>query len=429
MKKIALFLCSFDGIATKHSGVGTATFGYLSSIKDLRTKLQKHGLELECHAITNKYSSDVLGYDSELLTKATKICKDTGGNVHFCLNDSIGDVHFGNERNWNCVSASAATIASNIVENGQFDLAILIGIDTPYAFAPIYFSKQTRTETKLVGIFTPHSTSLIHERGSFNLSRIKWEQECISEINKTENLFVSYLNQYMYKHLNLDYGVASRALIPLLNGVNFDEIKIWSQKEIEDELTKWGIPTDKPLIFTYGRGAWYKGFDLFLEAAKKLGIPAHFVVQVAPYSPHERIEERIKEAAVGLNNKTLIFQWSFDLPRKIMQWKNTVLTAVLSRYEPGAFIPAEIRVYGNSVCLISDRDGLPCQVTDGQDGYICNIDSIDDIVTKMENIFNLDEKKKVEIKKNGKDLVYGEYDIQKNFNSGIMSLISKYIPS
>ena len=73
MKKIALFICSFDGIVTRHSGVGTATFGYLSSINSLRTELLRSGFELECHALTNSYSKDVLGYDSKLLQKVKDI--------------------------------------------------------------------------------------------------------------------------------------------------------------------------------------------------------------------------------------------------------------------------------------------------------------------------------------------------------------------
>src|SRR3989304_1274541 len=146
MKRIILFICSFDGIVTKHSGVGTATFGYFSSINKLKSELFKKGCVLECHALTNGYNPDVLGYDKKLLEKVEDICESTGGKVHFCLNNSKGDVHFGGERNWNCVSASAATIASKIVEANNFDLAILIGVDTPYAFAPIYFVKQTKTK-------------------------------------------------------------------------------------------------------------------------------------------------------------------------------------------------------------------------------------------------------------------------------------------
>lgn len=427
MKKIALFICSFDGIATRHSGVGTATFGYLSSIKNLRNELSKNGYELECHALTNSYSNDVLGYNSDLLEKIKEICQSTGGDVHYCLNNSVGDVHFGGERNWSCVSSSAATIASKITEKSNFELAILVGVDTPYAFAPIYYKKQTRTKTKLVGVFTPQSTSLIHERGNFNLARLNWEQACVSEINKGKDLFVSYLNKYMFKHLNLDYGVNKSLLIPLLNGVNFDEIEYWSQEEIEKDLIKHGISTDKPLMFTYGRGAWYKGFDLFLAATKHLDLPVHYVVQVAPYSPHEKIEEKITAAGEELSNCTMIFKWSFDLPRKIMQWRKTLMTAVLSRYEPGAFIPAEIRVYGNSICLVSDRDGLPCQVDNGKDGFVCNIDSIKDIALSMKKIYELNPQSRTAIIENGKKLIQSNYNIQKNFIEGMKTLISRYL--
>lgn len=67
--RITLFICSFDRVATKHSGVGAATFGYLSSIGKLKLDLPKNGYDLECHALTNGYNPDVLGYKSGVIEK------------------------------------------------------------------------------------------------------------------------------------------------------------------------------------------------------------------------------------------------------------------------------------------------------------------------------------------------------------------------
>lgn len=75
MKKIVLFICSFDGVATRHSGVGTAIFGYLSSIPKLSEELRSLGHQIELHVLTNKYKPTVLGYNKKLLSKVKAICK------------------------------------------------------------------------------------------------------------------------------------------------------------------------------------------------------------------------------------------------------------------------------------------------------------------------------------------------------------------
>jgi len=96
--------------------------------------------------------------------------------------------------------------------------------------------------------------------------------------------------------------------------------------------------------------------------------------------------------------------------------------AVLSKFEPGAFIPAEIRVYGKPMALVSDKDGLPCQVTDGVDGFITGLKP-EAVTHKIREILSLPVAKQHEIARTGRRLILSDYDIVKNFCSAIERLI------
>lgn len=239
------------------------------------------------------------------------------------------------------------------------------------------------------------------------------------EYNK--NLFTGYLNPWMKEHLEFDYGATERSLTPILNGIVIDELVKYSQEEIEKAMKEKGIPTDKPIVFSFGRGVPYKGFDLFMKAAKKLDdLPYHFVVQAAPYTMEDPIVEQL--SSLKHKNITLLLGLDFIFPRQLMQWDNTVLTAVLSKFEPGAFIPAEIRVYGKTLAIVSDKDGLPVQVDNGKDGFITGLGE-DEVVKNMRMILELPSKKREQISMEGRKLILDKYDMTKNFTDAIKKLL------
>ncbi|OIP87178.1 hypothetical protein AUK05_01865 [Candidatus Shapirobacteria bacterium CG2_30_35_20] len=166
----------------------------------------------------------------------------------------------------------------------------------------------------------------------------------------------------------------------------------------------------------------YKGFDIFMKVAKRLeDLPYHFVVQAAPYTMQDPIVKELN--SLKSKNITLMFGLDFVFPRQFMQWNKTELVAVLSKYEPGAFIPAEIRIYGKPIALVSDVDGLPCQVKDGVDGFITNLE-LDEVEKNMRKILTLKNEEKVSIKKNGRDLVINEYNMVANFTKAVKRILT-----
>ena len=246
-------------------------------------------------------------------------------------------------------------------------------------------------------------------------------------VNTTRGLYITYLNEYMKKHLKLDYGTEEKKLIPLLNGIVHEEVPHYSEKKIQKTLEDHKIPTDKPLIISFGRGTKYKGFDIFLKSIKQLQrLPVHFVLQCSFFDPKDKVLRQLRILSKNISNLTFIPIFSYKLPRMLSQWKNSEICAVLSENEPGAFIPAEIRVYGQAIVLVSDRDGLPCQVDDGVDGFITDISDISLIARNLEHIFMLDLSEKKQIRDRGMKLIKLKYDIVKNFCLTLKKLIGKY---
>ncbi|MEX0895667.1 MAG: glycosyltransferase [Patescibacteria group bacterium] len=424
MKRVGLFICSHDGISCRYAGVGTAASGYMKGVE--KFILDNPQINLTCHAITGKYKSDSYTYNQELLNKNTEICKKTGGSVEFVLNYSDGSYQYGDINSWYVASSAAAQIISNNIIQNKYDQVVILALDTPFAWTPQIVKKQNFDfDGRIIGAWVPHSTSLIHERGDYNLDRLKWEMNVVDSVNTTTDLYVTFLNEYMKDHLRLNYGVLEGKLLPLLNGIVHSEVPRYSNNEIENTLLKYSIPTDKPLVISFGRGAKYKGFDIFLNTIKYLSdMPIHFVLQCSFFDENDPLLKNLAENAKEIPNLTFLPMFSFEFPRKLLQWKKTELCAVLSENEPGAFIPAEIRVYGQAIALVSDRDGLPCQIIHGTDGYVTSLSDPQQISEKIRMIVMMKESEKKRIRKTGQELITNEYDIVNNFCYFLDSVIT-----
>lgn len=110
-----------------------------------------------------------------------------------------------------------------------------------------------------------------------------------------------------------------------------------------------------------------------------------------------------------------------------MRWHKTRIVAVLSRQEPAGLIPSEFRYYKNihAQLLVSNKDGLPERVSDGQDGFICNINNKEDIIKKADEIMSLSSNKMKRISENGYHRILKDYCLKKNVIATLREVLLK----
>src|SRR3990167_10951416 len=88
MKKLSVFIASFDGILTRHSGVGSATIAYIRTIPEIRKALLlNRSIDLTFYALTNKYDASAWSRNLEIEKEVRDICHSTGGKLLTCLNN------------------------------------------------------------------------------------------------------------------------------------------------------------------------------------------------------------------------------------------------------------------------------------------------------------------------------------------------------
>jgi glycosyltransferase involved in cell wall biosynthesis len=199
----------------------------------------------------------------------------------------------------------------------------------------------------------------------------------------TKTIKLGCISAYMGRHLVKEHGASADCLVPTMNGIDLSDpqFAIMPQAKREAVLRQYKVPMDRPLCFSWGRFVPEKGFDIVLDATLRTrGVLHPVVVGMVDHSPDYPGE--IVEWAKSLKGEhTIIVERNWELVTAILQHPNTKLAAILSRYdEPHGLVVNEARYHarqGGPVVMVSDRGGLPEQVTHGTDGLIADIDGPD----------------------------------------------------
>jgi glycogen synthase len=155
------------------------------------------------------------------------------------------------------------------------------------------------------------------------------------------------------------------------------------QSDIATLLKKYQIPTDRPLFVSFGRAGIHKGLDFAHKVGERLATLdiAYPVILGSDWGTRESENGRqlLSDKSTGSSDAGVVLtDFSFDLPKFLMQWNGTRLLAVFSRREPFGLIPSEFRVLnrGSGVIAVSNTGGLAEQVSNYIDGVQVDVNSI-----------------------------------------------------
>jgi len=441
MKKIAIVYLAHDGFTSLYTGVGTVARDFLLSFPEVNKILRgdNKNLSLELFMGTIKYNKKCFGY-SEEVKKGTVFYTKKYKNIHLVelINGSGGEKSYGSIDLWKNACISAATFVYTLLTSQKFNKVIVVCVDTPFAQVANYFFDQYQ-DSNIDFVWLPQSTVMIHkidsalgkkfEQNSYLKLRYTWEKGIVDLARKNPQVKIACVSKFIKKHLIKAYFAKRTSLINLQNGLYFKRLNKYkvSQDKIASILKKMGVPLDRPLIFSFGRAESYKGLDLVIKNAKELMSKKNYYLLIiaSPYSIKDsyvsRLNKLIREYP---KNSKIVYDLDFLIPHFIMQWKNTMVLALLSRAEPFGLIPTEARYYRNKnlTLLVSDLDGFSEQIKDGIDGFKTKLNNRQ-IRLKFNKIAKLGIGKKSIIAQKGYDKAIRLYD-QIKINS---NFIKKYL--
>lgn len=414
--KNGIFFLTYDGYYNFTSGIGTQTKTFLKGIEEYYQKYYNLYGEFEINLIVPDFDSTVYGYNKQDINYANKIISKFGGKVYKCTSSLDKDkTNFWTNSNWKKISTSAAFII--LKESTKYKKIIVITVDPPFLHTPKYISAFSKTDSNIQSVILMYTSARIHDK-KLSSSRLEWEYNGLQSAQKYRNIKIGNVCDYMHDHFVKFYGVTLNSFVPYPSSLFLEDndFNNLPQPKILHILKKYNIPTNKDIVFAFGRTAWVKGFDTLLKGFGLLQNKTHLVLLTTQF------EDGIKEYKTLIKNRkidcSLITQFTRELPIALCQYKGCKIVVCPSRREPFSNIPLEVglwaRKYG-PVVLASNIGGFIEQINDNDNGFLFDVDDYKDLARKIEYILQLSEKQLNSIRIAAYNKVVKERDFFKNF--------------
>jgi len=436
-KKVAFIYLVPEGVNTWVAGVGSVINGNLRALPGVVEDMKALGVDLTVYFCTPAATTAVRGWNPDQLAKAKTVSEATGGRVVFLPNLTDGSDNFGRMDQWKVVSAAGSEFALNTALG--FDKTVVLAHSShPFALAPVIIDMQRFIyDVDITSVYTIHSTAIQdrtydYRGGKYpDQERIMVEALAVQWAKFTDTIRLGCISEYMGRHLVEQHGAAPRCLVPTMNGIDTSDphFALMTEDRKVSILEENGIPLDKPLFFSWGRFVPEKGFDILIEISRRLEGALHPVIvgmgDHSPEYPRQLIDEYGGSVPGG---ETLVVKRDWDLVTAILQWKNTHLVGILSRYdEPHGLVVNEARYHareGGPVVMVSNRGGLPEQVNHGVDGLVADIDDLDKAVAVTREFLSWSDEKRAEVRKNALRTLEERFSFRRN----IVETLRRTIP-
>jgi glycosyltransferase involved in cell wall biosynthesis len=428
---LAIIHLTFEGIQTFGGGVCSVTRGHLDALARLRDRLSAAGLTITPYFLEIAYRDDHPRRDRAYEKHAVESVEAMGGQVKRLVNLSTGGVpkgawgeaDLGTVENWKAASASGAAEALNAARH--HDAAVVYCHDSLFSLAPLYMALQAEAfRADVMGVLVAHSTGLTHEMPLPNPERLMVESAGMHWAKVSRRVRIGHISDFMKMHLQRDYGVHADHLVPTGNGVNpFSRaFERRPRGVLEERLRTYGIPTERPLLASWGRPVHYKRFDLVLEAGAHLKDRVHTALVLAEHS------SEIAELNTRLGtDATIVSAFDPELVAALSQWPNTLAVAAVAENEPCGLIPMEVRLHarrGGAVMVVSDSGGLAEQVEDGEDGVKLQELTADNLAASIRGLLDAPAPARDRLRENGFTKVLERY----TWTSQILRTLSALLP-
>lgn len=416
--KLLINICSYDGIASHYTGVGTIVKRFIDIISRMGINSE---LNFDMNLITVENNESSLGYNKKLEyyhknLPNTKVIKVSNG--------SGGATSFGTIENWKILSQNTAK-EINKIDSNKYDKVITIAHDTPYCSL---FEQINKTDNHTL-VWLPHSTVKIHGQSSdlgksnYDLEmRLDYELGVVNYINNNKNIFLGVTGKFIANHLIKEYGLKKEKIIEIING---EILSLKTEYEYTKECKELFKTINKceEIVLSFGRAEKYKNLEATMLLGKILNIKPVVIAQ--GYYKGQPIIEDYEKLAKETSTQ-LFVDVPFNFPQYILSHFNKkIIMLIPSKKEIMGLVFNEVRKFnkGNILIVANNIDGIKEQVTDGLDGLLVDLNNIEQSAAKVKRYFN--ERDMQRINKNAQNRIKRDYNYEKNCMNFIKEILKK----
>ena len=362
-KRVAIVVCSIDGLLSLETGVGVIVSAFLNRFGQITEGIDLLGsANPALYCISPELEVGAIGFRADLFSKTAKICNSHGGELLVVSSYADGQqwraLWYGQdittaEQQWHRLSKAAGDLIKVLADD--YTLVIVHSYDTPFAAIGQYTVLPERAKI----VWIPQSMGAVFEDDSQD-QKIRFEREAISQIVASRSSFIGCGNKYIRSVLENIYSVPSSKLVVFENDIDIEATRYSSAvlKTYCPAILQT-LPRNRRIIFAWGRCKPQKGIDIILKAVARIfQLPEFDDCHLVLLAPTTTTEPAFLEEIKGLledlpgDRVSAVFEFDEKLPVAIM--KSSALGAVIlaSRFEAVGLAASEALFFSGALIPI-----------------------------------------------------------------------------
>jgi len=361
----ALVVVSIDGLCTLKSGIGSIVHWFFEAIDEIvEATAQLHHDRWSLHALSPRLDPASEDYSSEVTADVAAACERHRGDLRWfevddnsCLKNvwSLDKV----ER-WRTMCRNAAAQIRALAEGRSHVTVLAHG--TMYATLRSHLASSSNIQM----VYMTHTLGRVFLDAN-SANRTAYEDEGFALMRTAPQDKIGYVGTYYRDVLFGDYDRCERDLVPFQNAVYVRSRRFAELADARAAADLGPIPTDKRLVFSWGRCVPQKGFDVVIPAfgeflSRRTDAADWHLVLLAPQEVaaseyvamlHGQLE-RLPEGS-----HTIIEHFDPLLPFKILAHRALEICVFASRFEAGPLTLIEALTFGHEDVRIVWHDIPP----------------------------------------------------------------------
>jgi glycosyltransferase involved in cell wall biosynthesis len=236
---------------------------------------------------------------------------------------------------------------------------------------------------------------------------------------------IGWESHWMRRQYQQVYGIPDDKVVYARAGVPTGSEKFRPAVPDAELLRSLGVPTDRDLVVSWGRGVAEKGFDKLVDACRATGdrlVPV--ILNPKPYPELQEHVRRVGSPAVLLSDQ------DDRVLTALCQWPHTVSAAFCSEREAASVTPVEAALMNNGeglVVAVLPTGVYPELVDHRRTGLIADGTGTADVAAVLAEIAGTDPERRREMSRAAWERARREHDFRTNWLRSFEAMLDRHL--
>ncbi|MEU3860076.1 hypothetical protein AB0F03_22370 [Streptomyces sp. NPDC028722] len=340
--RLAVLLLTNEGFRQVDGGVARYVHNILDARDDAAALAADRGVLPQWHVAER---ADCAGLDEQRFAAALDVYVRRGGVAYHPLADPRAHPwevdHFEH-----CVALGAAAGQAALTVAGGADSLLVISGMSMFAMAARFLVRAADQFGLAASYVHMTHNPVLRPGGDAELPEA-YADSVLGHLARWDpRVSIGWESHWMRRQYQQVYGIPEDKTLFARAGVPTDAAKFRPAAPDPDLLHRLGVPTDRDLVVSWGRGVAEKGFQRLVDAARATG--DRLVPVILNPRPYPELAEHVRRTG---SPAVLLDGQDDRILRALCRWPRTLSAAFLSEREAASVTPIE-------AALMSDGGGL-----------------------------------------------------------------------